>query len=103
MSVARKINSLKKKVSWQATDLLFATGFKNSLLRNKPGLRILVYHGIDKAGRTDINGRFISAKRFEQHLISYKENFNMVSLNDAYSENYDKDKFNLCITFDDGY
>jgi peptidoglycan/xylan/chitin deacetylase (PgdA/CDA1 family) len=83
------------------------------MLNNSPH-RILIYHGIDTAGRKDLNLRFISATQLEEQLICFKKHYNIVSLSD-YFEQTKKNISNqnpqnkldskplMAITFDDGY
>jgi peptidoglycan/xylan/chitin deacetylase (PgdA/CDA1 family) len=37
------------------------------------------------------------------HLQFYKKYFNIVSLDDYYDQQFSKDKFTICLTFDDGF
>lgn len=78
-------------------------GGRFRLLRDKPGSCILLYHGIDTVGRLDLNARFLSIDRFEQQIRYLKSHFNIVSLNDYFNDNIDSNRFNVAITFDDGY
>lgn len=78
-------------------------GFSRQLLADRPGSCILLYHGIDTLGRTDINGRFISAKRFEKQLIFLKQNYQVLSCKDLLKGKGDPKRMKIAITFDDGY
>lgn len=40
---------------------------------------------------------------FERHLQFYLKYFNVISLDDYFRGKFSDDKFNICITFDDGY
>ena len=68
-----------------------------------PGKRILIYHGICRKKPTLLNSLFVTAKIFEEHLKFYRRYFNIVSLEDFYTDNYDKTRFTVCLTFDDGF
>ena len=37
------------------------------------------------------------------HLKFYKRHFNIISLDEYYNQDFSRDKFNICITFDDGF
>src|SRR4051812_9906960 len=65
------------------------------------GNRIVVYHGICLKDHLKFTSTFLRRDTFEQHLQFYQKYFQVVSLNDFYRKNFDKDKFNVCITFDD--
>ena len=41
---------LRQVIKWRAADAVFATGLGERLHRNRPGGRIIVYHGVDAAG-----------------------------------------------------
>ncbi|QRM88099.1 hypothetical protein FG167_02295 [Lacinutrix sp. WUR7] len=72
-------------------------------MRDRPGKCILLYHGIDYVGQTDINGRFISAQLFEKQLDFLQTHYNLVSLSDLLSNKTDQNRMNIAIVFDDGY
>ena len=71
--------------------------------KNRPGGRIIIYHGIDQLGRTDINSRFISQEYFDQQVAYFKEHFHIVSLEEYYKGNFADDRLTVTLTFDDGY
>jgi len=72
-------------------------------LKDRPGKRIVLYHGVDRIGQTYINGRFVSADVFERQLDFFKSNYNLVSLSDLISGKTDPNRMNIAIVFDDGY
>lgn len=49
------------------------------------------------------NSLFLKVKTFEAHLRFYKKYYNVISLDDFYQQRFSKDKFNICLTFDDGF
>jgi peptidoglycan/xylan/chitin deacetylase (PgdA/CDA1 family) len=63
----------------------------------------MIYHGICLEDHTRFNPIFLKLKTFEKHLQFYKKYFNVISLDDFYQERFSKDKYNICITFDDGF
>jgi peptidoglycan/xylan/chitin deacetylase (PgdA/CDA1 family) len=98
------IKKVWQKSRWLTNDLLFTMGLGKKMLQPQPGTgRIIVYHGIDTAGRKDLNVRFISAKEFEAQLRYCKTHFNILSLDDFFEKKFHPDKFNVAFTFDDGY
>jgi len=67
------------------------------------GARIIIYHGICKTNHTRFNSIFLALKTFEAHLQFYKKYFHIISLDDYYAQRFSKERFNICITFDDGF
>ncbi len=63
----------------------------------------MIYHGVCQQDHTRFNPIFLKLKTFEQHLKFYKRHFNIISLDDYYLQNFSNDKFNICLTFDDGF
>jgi peptidoglycan/xylan/chitin deacetylase (PgdA/CDA1 family) len=104
MSVARKIYSrASRKALNLFGDLLHFAGADKSTYQYARGSRIIVYHGICLDNPTRFNTLFITQKRFEEHLKAYKKHFNVVSLADYYAGRFSTDRFNICLTFDDGF
>ena len=64
-----------------------------------------MYHGVNASGDTSINGRHLSAKRFDRHLKYLKKHFEILTLSDAFNEigKPSNGKPRACITFDDGF
>jgi peptidoglycan/xylan/chitin deacetylase (PgdA/CDA1 family) len=92
------------RVQCAAEDLHLRMGLRDlSTILNGPGKRILTYHGVDQAGRKNLNARFIADYELEAQLRYLSQHAQCVSLDDYYAENYDKKRFAVCITFDDGY
>ena len=85
---------LLKKIGYyyrrERTDLLSSLGLPPHKLHKAVQQRILLYHGIDELGRTDINARFLSVEKFEQQLDYYLEHFHV-------------QRPTVALTFDDGY
>jgi peptidoglycan/xylan/chitin deacetylase (PgdA/CDA1 family) len=77
--------------------------FNEKAFKNARGSRILIYHGICMEDHTKFNPIFLKYSTFERHLQFYQKYFNVVSLDDYFAGNFSQDKFNICITFDDGY
>lgn len=100
LNLATKI---KQRLRWQAIDLKHKLGLNNNFDTTQPGGRILIYHGIDLSGQTEINSRFISVAEFEKHLNWLKNSCEVVSLEDYFKGVRHPDKLTVAITFDDGY
>lgn len=67
---------------------------------------ILCYHGCNPSPDFSLNGRHMPVNQFEKHLLYFKENFNVVSLDEIfrlYRESIIPDKKTIALTFDDGY
>jgi peptidoglycan/xylan/chitin deacetylase (PgdA/CDA1 family) len=104
MSLAAKIFSrARRKRNYLFHDLRSAFGMHKEKFQKARGARIVVYHGICQAHHTRFNSIFLKLKTFEAHLQFYKKYFHVISLNDYFKGNFDDSKFNVCITFDDGY
>jgi len=99
----RITRKLRQIVKWRAADILFACGCGGSLHRNRPGGRIIVYHGVDATGSLEHNTRFVSEATLEQHLRSFRRHFEVVSLADYAAGRRAPDRLTIAITFDDGY
>ncbi|MES2376528.1 MAG: polysaccharide deacetylase family protein [Bacteroidota bacterium] len=104
MSVYSKIRSkLSRKLTGYRRDMLYFLGLDKVFYKNARGSRILIYHGICREEHTRFNPIFLTAKIFEAHLKLYKKHCNVVSLDDYYKGNFSDEKFNICLTFDDGF
>ncbi|SEN40469.1 Polysaccharide deacetylase [Mucilaginibacter gossypiicola] len=103
MSILKKIWSRsKRKAAYLSGDARHVLGLDKALYENARGSRIVLYHNVCKSDPHKFNTLFLTAERFEEHLQYYKKHFNVVSLNDYYAGNFSNEKFNVCITFDDG-
>ncbi len=74
------------------------------ILRNKR--MILMYHGVSSKKQFKINARHLPARQFERHLIYFKKNFNIVSLEEICRMQIDRiktEKHTIALTFDDGF
>jgi peptidoglycan/xylan/chitin deacetylase (PgdA/CDA1 family) len=84
-------------------DALHILGADESTYRQARGSRILIYHGICQDAPTRFNTLFITKTTFEEHLKIYKKHFNTVTLTEFYEQRFSNNKFNICLTFDDGF
>ena len=104
MSVSKRISSkIYRETRHFGRDVNHLLGLDERFLRNARGSRILIYHGICLKDHTRYNPIFLKLKTFEQHLLFYKRYFNVISLDDFYKGHFSNDKFNIGITFDDGF
>ncbi len=104
MNISRKIESkIRGKVKYALNDLCGIFGLNRQFFRYAQGARIIIYHGICQADHTRFNSIFLTLKTFEAHLQFYKKHFHLISLTDYYEQHFSKDRFNVCITFDDGF
>jgi peptidoglycan/xylan/chitin deacetylase (PgdA/CDA1 family) len=74
-----------------------------SLFKNARGARIILYHGICLRRHTRYNSLFLRRRTFERHLRIFREYCNVLSLGEFFQHRFDPDRFNICITFDDGF
>ncbi|WP_114938452.1 polysaccharide deacetylase family protein [Mucilaginibacter endophyticus] len=103
MSIIKKIWSRsKRKATYLSGDARHVLGLDKELYQNARGSRIILYHNVCKGDPHKFNTLFLTCERFEEHLQYYKKYFNVVSLDDYYAGNFSDEKFNICLTFDDG-
>lgn len=104
MSLLKKIiRKLATRMRRLQRDIAFRMGLYHSFFKNARGNRILIYHGICEKEPHKFNSLFVTRKRFERHLRFYKKYFNVLSLDDFCAGKADPSRFNLCISFDDGF
>src|SRR5206468_10193539 len=104
MNILSKIYS-KAHTKWKYTfnDVRSRFGLNENLFSTARGKRIVIYHGICLSDPTRFNSIFLKLKTFESHLQFYKKYFHIISLDDYYNQRFNKERFNICITFDDGF
>ena len=59
---------IKSRLLLTYRSTLLKLGFKNRMLRNRYGERLLVFHGVDIIGETRFNSRFFSSAYFEEFI-----------------------------------
>lgn len=94
---------IRQKTSYAIRDAGVLAGIEPRFFKRARGARIVVYHGICRKDPTRFNNIFLTLKTFEAHLQFYKKYFNVISLDDYYAQRFCNDRFNICISFDDGY
>ena len=97
------ITSVQQKISYTHNDIGSLLGWNKSFFDEARGARIILYHGICLNDPMRFNNIFLPLKTFREHIHFYKEHFHIISLNDFYQKRFDADRFNICISFDDGY
>lgn len=104
MTLTQRIGTkLYRETRHFGRDITHLLGFDEAFFHNARGSRMMIYHGVCLADHTRFNPIFIKLKTLEKHFKFYKKYFNVVSINDFYEQKFSNDKFNICITFDDGY
>src|SRR4051812_45916743 len=94
---------VKRKAIYTWRNMKHTTGLNENFFRQVRGNRIVTYHGICLKDHLKFNSIFLRRQTFEQHLQFYQKYFHVVSLHDYFNRNFNEGKFNICITFDDGY
>jgi hypothetical protein len=98
-----KYYQVRSRLKGLARDAAWHLGLNRHDVKKGKGGRILVYHGICLKRHLKYNTLFLKQKTFESHLRFYKKYFNIVSLDDYYEQRFSNEKFNICLTFDDGF
>ena len=97
------ISKLNRKLIYGKRDLKYFFGLENNFFRNARGARILIYHGICLQDHTRFNPIFLTRKMFEEQLLLFRKYCNLITLDQFFAGQFSNDRFNLCITFDDGF
>ncbi len=103
MNLHRKLMNLHRKLRHAAAKLRGKLGMNERLFREARGARIVVYHGICRSDPGRFNSLFVDEATFRQHLQFYKKYFEVLSLKDYYAGRFSDRRFNICLTFDDGF
>jgi peptidoglycan/xylan/chitin deacetylase (PgdA/CDA1 family) len=100
MSIVSKI---LQKSRWSLMQSAFALGIEGNWLKDRPGLRILMYHGVVPAPVRRINARFVSTEQLDLQMAFIRKRCQVISLEQAFSGDYDTQRLAIAVTFDDGY
>jgi peptidoglycan/xylan/chitin deacetylase (PgdA/CDA1 family) len=101
--VLKTIAIWRRKTGYVYQDMRALLGLTANTVKAARGARIVVYHGICQNDHLRFNNIFLRRATFEEHLRCYKEYFNLVSLEDYYQGRFSNDRFNICLSFDDGF
>jgi peptidoglycan/xylan/chitin deacetylase (PgdA/CDA1 family) len=94
---------IQNKLSRLSNDFVFNYGIFASNWLKETEHTILMYHGVDKVGRTYFNSRHTSQAHFYKHLKFLKKYCHIISLADFFDKRFISGKPNIALTFDDGY
>jgi peptidoglycan/xylan/chitin deacetylase (PgdA/CDA1 family) len=94
---------IKQRLRWTRMQAAFGMGLGAHALRDRPGLRVCIYHGVVPAPVKRINARFISTQQLDAQLGYAKQHFQMISMDEAFAGDYDHSRLAVAVTFDDGY
>ena len=101
------LTRLKQRARYEITmrgfDAVHGLGLGGRALRNRPGGRILLYHGLDRRGGSGFNARFTAVHDFERQVEWMAARFRIVSLDEYFAGVRDPHRFTVALTFDDGY
>jgi peptidoglycan/xylan/chitin deacetylase (PgdA/CDA1 family) len=97
------LSAFRQKINYTNNDIGSLLGWNKSFFDEARGARIILYHGICVNDHTRFNNIFLPLDTFREHIQFYKEHFNIISLDDYYQQRFREDRFNICISFDDGY
>ncbi len=92
---------VKRNVRYAAGRAAYYTGFNNPDAAR--GGRILIYHGVCLEDANRFHPIYIKLRDLETQLRLFKKHFNVLSLADYMAGRWSSDRFNLAISFDDGF
>ncbi len=102
MQTMSKGSRLQYRFKRLVRDTRWQLGNGAFLRKKPPGARVLVYHGVCQSDPFQFNTLFITRAKFEAQLKLYKKYFALISIDDFYNQRFHQEKFNLCLSFDDG-
>jgi peptidoglycan/xylan/chitin deacetylase (PgdA/CDA1 family) len=104
MQVVKKIwSKLVRQYTFLQREIAGRLGMHEPFFRSARGNRIIIYHGVCEKNPTRFNTLFVTERTFEKHLQFYKKYFHVISLDDYFSKKFNPGKFNICLSFDDGF
>src|ERR1700712_1071616 len=92
---------VKRQVRYAAGRAAYYLGINNPDAAR--GGRILIYHGVCLEDANRFHPIYIQLRDLERQLRLFKKHFNVLSLADYMAGRWSNDRFNLAITFDDGF
>jgi len=96
-------NRIRNKINRTFIDASFLIGLESFLYKNKKGAAIIMYHGVDLFENKYFNLRHVGKDNFEKQIVWLKKYCNIISIDDYFQGRLNPEKFNVAITFDDGY
>jgi peptidoglycan/xylan/chitin deacetylase (PgdA/CDA1 family) len=102
-TITRVYRKISTRLRFLKQELKAVSGIYHTACSKARGARIIVYHGVCSGNPTRFNTLFISKNNFEQHLKLYRKYFHIISLKDYYNGHFRNDRFNICLSFDDGF
>jgi hypothetical protein len=104
MQIIKKIwSKLVRECLYLQRDMAGRLGMHETFFRSARGSRIIIYHGVCQKEPTRFNTLFVTETTFEKHLQFYKKYFHVLSVDDYFNKKFNTGKFNICLTFDDGF
>lgn len=97
------LNRIINKLERVKNDIKFHYFPKFTSLVNNKENKILMYHGVDLKGNTELNTRHVSINDFKSQMLFLKKYCNVISVEDYINKKFDQNKANIAITFDDGF
>ncbi|MBL7730225.1 MAG: polysaccharide deacetylase family protein [Chitinophagaceae bacterium] len=101
--IRNTIRQWRWKLKGAGRELGMLTGHTKTFFRKARGQRILVYHGVCQQDHLRFNTLFVTQRMFERQLQLFKEYFHLLSLDEYYAGKFSEDRFNVCLSFDDGF
>ena len=92
-----------KKIKRTAVDLSFSINTSPLIYNRIRGNGIIMFHGVVSSNAKKYNLRHVNRKDFEKQIKWLKKYCNILSLDDYYNHKFSTKKFNVAITFDDGF
>ncbi len=96
------IKKIKYRIKWFFGDL-WSTGKTPDFSAQHGQIRVLCFHGICQDDKAFINGRFMRESQFSQLIEAMSRTTHFLSIQDFLSDNFQSNKLNVLLTFDDGY
>jgi peptidoglycan/xylan/chitin deacetylase (PgdA/CDA1 family) len=97
------LTKLRQRLRWARMQASIAVGLDRRWLRDRPGLSILIYHGVLPALPRRIHARFVTTAQLDAHCAYFKRHFQVIDLAQAFAGDYDPQRLAVAVTFDDGY
>lgn len=97
------IRKIQYRLKWWWGDVRHFFGQQPDFLKRKGEVEVLCFHGVCEPNETLINGRFLQLDRFEALIVRLKKEFHLLSWDEFERQQWQPDRLNVLLTFDDGY